>query len=151
MDHPNIASELGHAVAKGLTTATMADCIILARYADTATAKAHAIDMRRSADVWRHIRGQILQRITDIVTAEHGNTPRNAILAAAHDCNRAGALREHEVTNAVDAAIAAAEAAEKRRIAWKARDDANARRPARPGARRDPLAQRKAARGPRGE
>lgn len=121
MDHPNLAAELGHAVAKGLITLTDADCAILARYADTATAKAHATAMRRSADVWTHIRRQILARIHDIVTAEHGNTPRNAIMAKAHDCNRAGALREHEVTNAVDAALAAAEQAMERRRAWKAR------------------------------
>lgn len=121
MDHPDLASELGHAVARGLLTLTDADCAILARYADAATAKAQAVAVRRAAHVWTHIRGQIRQRIADIATAGYGHAPRNAIMARAHDCNSAGPLREHEVTNAVDAALAAAVQAMERRRAWKAR------------------------------
>lgn len=121
-DHPTLAAELGHAVARGWTTLTLADAAILARYPDTDEAKTQAIAMRRAAKVWRHIRGQLRLRIYELAAAElQANTPLNAIMAKAHEINRTQTLAEDEVNAAVREAAKDAEEEKQRRLIRRGR------------------------------
>lgn len=101
-DFPTFEAELGYAVARGWTNLTMADVAILARYRDDAEAAAHAKEVRRSAAAWRHIRKQLVLRISDLTAASaRVHAPKNVILAQAHEVNQSQALSEQEVNETV--------------------------------------------------
>ena len=103
---PTFEAELGHAVARGRLTLTMADAAILARYHDPDEANARAREVRRSAAAWRHTREQLAIRIQELTAANaRARQPWNAIMAQAHEVNRAQTLDETEVTAIVAAAV----------------------------------------------
>jgi hypothetical protein len=103
---PSLEAELGHAVARGWLTLTLADAAVLARYPTEAEAVSHASEVRRSAAAWRHIRDALALRIHELTaTNARARLPWNALMAQAHEVNRTQTLNEAEVTAIVEAAV----------------------------------------------
>ena len=95
-------AELGYAVARGWLTPPLADVAILARVKDIDEAREAAVEVRRSADIWLHVRDQLKVRIRDLTWSNvDRREPRNVILAQAHEVNREQVLSEQEVNETV--------------------------------------------------
>ena len=103
---PSFEAELGHAVARGWLTPTMAEVAILARYRDIDEATKHAREMRKSAATWQQIHEQLRQRIRELTQANiRARLPWNVLMAQAHDINQSQTLDEQEVTAIVTATV----------------------------------------------
>lgn len=95
---PTFEAEIGHAVALGRVSQTLADISVLARYKDLEEARAKAKTVRRVVSIWKHALEQLRLRIRDVVRENvRAKQPKNVVLAKAHEINASQNLSEEEV------------------------------------------------------